>query len=186
MEAFITEQAGGSLNAIPVLNPDTWQRDHGIAKNHSLVRFRGMVQDMPDPEFFVGVHRRPANNNALVYTMYRDTLDEAEEGALEPHETMERRPLMLTPIPGEASWAKLIGPNIITTMLNTTASSSASSSSVPSQQRPKRALEASSSSSGTPSSEAGNAMMDDDSMGGDRKVPRTEEAGVSKKTSQES
>ena len=171
-----------ALKKIPVLDPETWQRDRVLVRNHTLVRFRGMVQDMPDPEFFVGTHRRrnaqPAANHAdsLVYTMYRDTLDEADEGNFEPHETMERRPLMLTPIPGEAPWAKLSGPSPITMFDSPgAAASSASSLSVTQQQqqRPKRTLEAPCSSA-----EGNDHMMDDDTIAGDRKVPRTE-VGVS-------
>ncbi len=105
---FLTQHPG-ALAAVPVVHPGTWSQDSadgGRLPNCSLVRFRGMVMDMLDPQFFIGAHKDPATGR-LLCTMYRDTLTPEEETAAaswEPHQTMERRPLVLGPIPGEAPW----------------------------------------------------------------------------------
>lgn len=124
-----------ALSTIPLIQPSTWPQDSapgGPLHNHCLVRFRGMVTDMLDPQFFVGAHKDPSTGKMLC-TMYRDTLAAEEVEAMsvggewQPHQTMERRPLILGPIPGEAAWV---------TMTNSRSKSSTSGSSSSSNKRP--------------------------------------------------
>lgn len=138
-----------ALASIPLIQPPSWPQDSapgGPLRNHCLVRFRGMVTDMLDPQFFIGAHKDPKTGK-LLCTMYRDTLTAEEEAAMsvggewQPHQTMERRPLILGPIPGEAAWV---------TMTNSRSKSSTSGSSTTN----KRPL-----SSESVGAEGGNAMV---------------------------
>jgi len=103
------ERQPNALSGVPLVDPRTWAADSapmGPLRKHRLVRFRGMVVDMLDPQFFSGMQRDPASGR-VVCTMYREALttEEAAAGAKwEPHGTVERRPLLLGPIPGEAGW----------------------------------------------------------------------------------
>lgn len=111
--ARLRAQGPAALASIPLLNPATWAADRASGKlgPNTLVRFRGMVQDMLDPQFFVGVQRH-ARTGALRCALYSDGPagvgigggEAAGAGAWEAYQTMERRPLILTPIPGEAPW----------------------------------------------------------------------------------
>lgn len=106
--ARLREQGPAALAGVPLLDPRTWALDKaaGKLKPNTLVRFRGMVQDMLDPQFFVGMQKH-AGSGRLRCSLYSDGFtggEDGEEGGWEAHTTMERRPLILTPIPGEAEW----------------------------------------------------------------------------------
>eukprot|EP00887_Chlorella_sp_A99_P007055 scaffold2.g7055.t1 len=78
--------------------------------NQSLVRYRGMVADMLNPEYFVGEYRRA--DGSWQTAKYQDQLDEplggpaTAPGADDGQLLAERRPVLLVPVPGEASWVK--------------------------------------------------------------------------------
>lgn len=82
---------------IPMFNVD----DINMIPNNSLVRFRGMVQDMFNPEIFIGAFREPGA--AWQTCKYQDFL---AKGPSEAAETVmwERRPFYCVPVPGEAQW----------------------------------------------------------------------------------
>ncbi|WIA16854.1 hypothetical protein OEZ85_013787 [Tetradesmus obliquus] len=87
------------LQQVPIL---THENAESIPAN-TLVRFRGMVADMFNPEFFVGAYRAPGGpwKPAALYTdAVPEDIDAAAESAI-----MERRPLLLTPVPHEQAWA---------------------------------------------------------------------------------
>ncbi|WIA37078.1 hypothetical protein OEZ86_014051 [Tetradesmus obliquus] len=87
------------LQQVPIL---THENAESIPAN-TLVRFRGMVADMFNPEFFVGAYRAPGGpwKPAALYTdVVPEDIDAAAESAI-----MERRPLLLTPVPHEQPWA---------------------------------------------------------------------------------
>ncbi|XP_062508739.1 mini-chromosome maintenance complex-binding protein-like [Corticium candelabrum] len=83
-----------------------------LLKPDSLVRFRCMVQDIFDSEFYLGIYE--ANNSTtgekVVRTgKYRDVADSREESVdvdAAGNVIFERQPLYCVPIPGEAEWAK--------------------------------------------------------------------------------
>jgi hypothetical protein len=92
-----------SLNEIPI--------EH--IQPNSLVRFRCMIQDIFDPEYYVGLYyefNETTGNKALRSGKYYDILttttgtapkfDEAET------KTFDRTPLYCVPIPAETQWAK--------------------------------------------------------------------------------
>eukprot|EP00873_Tetraselmis_striata_P042263 jgi/Tetstr1/462527/TSEL_007516.t1 len=82
---------------IPMFNVD----DINLIPNNSLVRFRGMVQDMFNPELFIGAFKEPGASWQTC--QYQDFLT---QGPSEAAETVmwERRPFYCVPVPGEAEW----------------------------------------------------------------------------------
>ncbi|KAF8065729.1 alpha-mannosidase [Scenedesmus sp. PABB004] len=89
-----------ALAQVPVLSRDTAD---GLPPS-SLVRLRGMVADMFNPEFFLGAYRlapdQPWRPGALYTDAVPDEVDAAGETTI-----MERRPLLVVPVPGEQPWA---------------------------------------------------------------------------------
>ena len=156
-----------ALASIPLIQPSTWPQDSspgGRLNNHCLVRFRGMVTDMLDPQFFIGAHKDPGTGKVLC-TMYRDALTAEEEEAMpvggewQPHQTMERRPLILGPITGEAAW-----------VTKTTSSSISGSNKRPLSEREDAMLTSASTSTTMMMNEEGEAAAE-----GRTKMARTEE-----------
>lgn len=79
----------------------------------SLVRFRCMVQDMYDPEFYLGAYEvldTTSNSKKLVSGMFGDIARCQENEQLDidsPNNiTMDRQTLYCVPIPGESKWTK--------------------------------------------------------------------------------
>ncbi|GLC58233.1 hypothetical protein PLESTB_001336100 [Pleodorina starrii] len=73
--------------------------------HHSLVRFHGMVQDLLNPEYYVGAFQRPTGE--WVTTKFSDP-DMTVLDNYDSHEqpiVWERRPVMCVPIPGLSKWA---------------------------------------------------------------------------------
>ncbi|KFO70904.1 Mini-chromosome maintenance complex-binding protein [Cuculus canorus] len=96
-----------SLNDVPV---------HYLKPN-SLVKFRCMVQDMFDPEFYMGVYETvDPNTNARVlhFGKYRDVAEcgwspQQEIDLNSSHTvTSERQTFYCVPVPGESAWVKEI------------------------------------------------------------------------------
>ncbi|XP_007566986.1 mini-chromosome maintenance complex-binding protein [Poecilia formosa] len=88
-----------SLNDVPLhyLKPD------------SLVRFRCLVQDMFDPEFFMGVYETvdPATKaRTLRCGKYKDVTESGVDVNSRSTVTAERQTFYCVPIPGENQWAK--------------------------------------------------------------------------------
>lgn len=82
---------------VPVLTEDTAE----LVPNQCLVRFRGMVVDMLNPEYYVGEFRRP--DGTWHTAKYADQLDEAVPQGGETR-IAERRPVLLVPVPAESEW----------------------------------------------------------------------------------
>ncbi|NWH65009.1 MCMBP protein, partial [Geococcyx californianus] len=94
-----------SLNDVPV---------HYLKPN-SLVKFRCMVQDMFDPEFYMGVYETvDPNTNARVlhFGKYRDVAECAPQQEIDLNSsqtvTAERQTFYCVPVPGESAWVKEI------------------------------------------------------------------------------
>ncbi|XP_027863176.1 mini-chromosome maintenance complex-binding protein [Xiphophorus couchianus] len=88
-----------SLNDVPLhyLKPD------------SLVKFRCLVQDMFDPEFFMGVYETvdPATQaRTLRCGKYKDVTESGVDVNSRNAVTAERQTFYCVPIPGENQWAK--------------------------------------------------------------------------------
>ncbi|GLI69999.1 hypothetical protein VaNZ11_014733 [Volvox africanus] len=85
---------------IPRLNEQSVDR----LPHHSLVRFYGMVQDLLNPEYYVGAYQRP--NGEWVTTKFSDP----DMSELEKYDSCgqpivwERRPVVCVPIPGLSTW----------------------------------------------------------------------------------
>lgn len=100
---------GGAANWVPSLNDVPLH----YLKPNSLVKLRCMVQDMFDPEFYMGVYETVdpvTKESVLHFGKYRDVAE------CEPHHeinfcssqtiTLERQTFYCVPVPGEASWVK--------------------------------------------------------------------------------
>ncbi|KAM4703692.1 mini-chromosome maintenance complex-binding protein isoform 2-T2 [Rhinophrynus dorsalis] len=84
-------------------------------KPNSLVKFRCMVQDMFDPEFYMGVYETvdPATSvRALHFGKYRDLAECAPHQEVDVNSsqtvTSERQTFYCVPVPGESAWVKEI------------------------------------------------------------------------------
>jgi hypothetical protein len=92
---------------IPILSPATSQ---DVIPDDTLVRLRGMVQDMLDPEYYVGEYQD--HDGQWHSCRYLD--DEGDKAKIQEkvfHNKIngsvkfaERRPLIVVPIPGESKW----------------------------------------------------------------------------------
>ncbi|KAJ8014333.1 hypothetical protein DPEC_G00039150 [Dallia pectoralis] len=90
-----------SLNDVPL---------HYLKPN-SLVKFRCLVQDMFDPEFYMGVYETvdPSTKaKVLRFGKYKDVTECGVEFNSRNAVTAERQTFYCVPIPGESSWAKEI------------------------------------------------------------------------------
>ncbi|NXK96765.1 MCMBP protein, partial [Formicarius rufipectus] len=94
-----------SLNDVPV---------HYLKPN-SLVKFRCMVQDMFDPEFYVGVYETvDSNTNARVlhFGKYRDVAECGPQQEIDLNSsqtvTLERQTFYCVPVPGESAWSVVV------------------------------------------------------------------------------
>ncbi|XP_053162132.1 mini-chromosome maintenance complex-binding protein isoform X1 [Hemicordylus capensis] len=92
-----------SLNDVPL---------HYLKPN-SLVKFRCMVQDMFDPEFFMNVYETidtHTKSRVLHFGKYRDVAEcgSHQEIDLNPKQTVtaERQTFYCVPVPGESAWVK--------------------------------------------------------------------------------
>lgn len=85
------------LMQIPILTEATMD---SIPSN-TLVRFRGMVQDMLNPEYYVGEYKD--QYGVWHTTKYSDVLDDS---IYESEETKfaERQPMLVIPLPGMSGW----------------------------------------------------------------------------------
>lgn len=102
-------QENDALHRVPSLN----DRPCHLLKSNSLVRFRCMVQDMFDPEFFLAVFEtinKADNTSSLRCGMYQDVITCPENFQLmlesTRNVTKERHTFYCVPIPGETDWAK--------------------------------------------------------------------------------
>ncbi|KAL4232388.1 hypothetical protein ACF0H5_009956 [Mactra antiquata] len=84
-------------------------------KANSLVRFRCMVQDMYDPEFFLGkyeVRDKNTGETSLKPGMYKDIAEcgcnQSIDVESKNNVTMDRMTLYCVPVPGESEWVKKI------------------------------------------------------------------------------
>ncbi|NXS09911.1 MCMBP protein, partial [Neodrepanis coruscans] len=94
-----------SLNDVPV---------HYLKPN-SLVKFRCMVQDMFDPEFYMGVYETvDPNTNARVlhFGKYRDVAECGPQQEIDLNSsqtvTSERQTFYCVPVPGESAWSVIV------------------------------------------------------------------------------
>jgi hypothetical protein len=99
-ELFASPEA---LARIPSLNDTRVE----MLKPGSLVRYRCMVQDVQDPEYYMGAYQQAGAAAGEAFTAtakYRDAIP-MQGSPMEDAAPMERLPLHCVPIPGEAAWA---------------------------------------------------------------------------------
>uniref|UniRef100_A0A3Q3MBD0 Mini-chromosome maintenance complex-binding protein n=1 Tax=Mastacembelus armatus TaxID=205130 RepID=A0A3Q3MBD0_9TELE len=93
-----------SLNDVPV---------HYLKPN-SLVKFRCLIQDMFDPEFYMGVYETidpSTKTKVLRCGKYKDVTESGVDLTSRNIVTAERQTFYCVPIPGENSWFSLILPH---------------------------------------------------------------------------
>lgn len=88
-----------TYRAIPELNSTTILAN--VIRNNQTVRYKGLIQDIFDIEYFVGMMR--GSGNQARYMKYRD-IDDIALGSGEDI-VMERLPFYCIPIPGENGWS---------------------------------------------------------------------------------
>eukprot|EP00884_Botryococcus_braunii_P002495 jgi/Botrbrau1/12246/Bobra.0361s0009.1 len=87
----ITKSQIPSLNTTPI----------DVIPNNSLVRYRGMVQDMADPEMYIGAYQKV--DGTWQTTKYGDYVEEDIRDGPETF-VWERRPVYCIKVPGESNW----------------------------------------------------------------------------------
>lgn len=92
-----------SLNDVPL---------HTLKPN-SLVKFRCMIQDIYDPEFYLGLYQVEDLETSKTFQksgMYKDIADCSKSQKIDleskANVTMDRQTLYCVPIPGETAWVK--------------------------------------------------------------------------------
>ncbi|KAK1415433.1 hypothetical protein QVD17_31214 [Tagetes erecta] len=95
------------LHQVPMLTPSTvkW------IKPNSLVRFRGMIQDMLGNEFYVGAYKNKDTWNTNKFT-------DVSQFPMDPSPDMrvwERRLLYCVSVPGQNSWADVTSDSVVNT-----------------------------------------------------------------------
>ncbi|KAE8706458.1 Mini-chromosome maintenance complex-binding protein [Hibiscus syriacus] len=94
---FLFQESG--LSKVPILNPKTLR----WAQHNSLVRYRGMIQDMLGNEFYVGAYKD--GGSSWRTNKFTDVSQYPMES---PSDTCiwERRLLYCIPVPGHSSWTE--------------------------------------------------------------------------------
>ncbi|GMJ11831.1 E2F target gene 1 [Hibiscus trionum] len=94
---FLFQESG--LSQVPILNPKTLR----WVQHNSLVRYRGMIQDMLGNEFYVGAYRE----DGCSWRTNKFT-DVSQYPMESPSDTCiwERRLLYCVPVPGQSSWTE--------------------------------------------------------------------------------
>ncbi|KAJ7566567.1 hypothetical protein O6H91_02G109100 [Diphasiastrum complanatum] len=82
--------------------PDIGSMDISLLSSNSLVRFRGMVQDMFDVEYYIGAYKDGAKWLTTKYTDVASVPVELENDK----QIWDRRILYCVPVPGENTWVK--------------------------------------------------------------------------------
>jgi hypothetical protein len=91
-------------------------------KPNALVRFRCMVQDMYNPEYYVGAYRDKTTGGKWKTTKFTEDLGPADDDGMDPpphhqqqqqqqqqqpeRKIWERRVLYCVPLPGESAWVR--------------------------------------------------------------------------------
>lgn len=93
------------LSQVPILTPSTVQ----VAQPNTLVRFRGMIQDMLGNEFYVGAYKNVETWNTNKFT----DVSQFPMGTSPDMRVWERRLLYCVPVPGLNSWADSTSEGVI-------------------------------------------------------------------------
>ncbi|XVF00377.1 hypothetical protein REPUB_Repub03eG0280300 [Reevesia pubescens] len=93
---FLFQESG--LSQVPILNPKTMK----WVQPNSLVRYRGMIQDMLGNEFYVGAFK---DGNLWRTNKFMD-VSQYPMGSSPDMCVWERRLLYCVPVPGQSSWTE--------------------------------------------------------------------------------
>ncbi|GKU98242.1 hypothetical protein SLEP1_g11271 [Rubroshorea leprosula] len=93
---FLSEQS--ALSQVPILNPQTIR----LVQPNTLVRYRGMIQDMLGNEFYVGAYK---DGSSWRTNKFAD-VSQFPMCSSPDMCVWERRLLYCVPVPGQSSWTK--------------------------------------------------------------------------------
>lgn len=109
-QAVLEKQLEDKWTDIPLLNQS---KTLDSVKNRSLVRFRCMIQDMFDPEYYLAMHEtgNAKGHKQIGFGMYRDRLDESDEETTIDYDstenvTLNRMTYYCISVPGENEWVR--------------------------------------------------------------------------------
>eukprot|EP00897_Mesotaenium_endlicherianum_P000995 jgi/Mesen1/10897/ME000095S10230 len=88
----------GAIRNVPELNSAKLD----LIPPNSLVRFRGMIQDMFNAEYYLGAYKE---GDTWHTTKYQDMAD-IPLGSQSDTKVWDRRPLYCVPVPGESEWVR--------------------------------------------------------------------------------
>jgi len=109
VSSYFSKELNNDFSQIPCINDVPLE----TIKPSSLVRFRGMVQDMFDPEFYLGKYEctdKVTKEKRYELGCFTDTSD--SQGAIDinfegkENITLDRQTFYCVPIPGENQWLK--------------------------------------------------------------------------------
>jgi hypothetical protein len=106
-QVFKEALSTGLLDQIPVLTKSLVRS--GKLKPNTLVRYRGMVQDMFDPEYYLGLYDKvdSTGQRKRAVAKYMDVLPDnacMDSGDSGIGATFERNPYYCVPVPGQGDW----------------------------------------------------------------------------------
>lgn len=110
------------LQKIPTLS----SQSIGAIRPDTLCRFRGIVKDLYDIEFFCG-HLHDPRTDRVVLTKYKDTIPndlldlQGIENDCQQKNIYARQPILLSSIPGESEWCQSRQTHPVNTNSNTVA-----------------------------------------------------------------
>lgn len=101
---FLFDQGG--LSQVPILNSETIR----LIQPKTLVRFRGMVQDMLGNEFYVGAYK---DGSVWRTNKFTDVSQFPMDASSPDMRIWERRLLYCVPVPGQNSWTSLSSESLV-------------------------------------------------------------------------
>ncbi|KAL1823930.1 hypothetical protein ACET3Z_010708 [Daucus carota] len=109
---FLFNQPSPPVSSIPILDRTTLPH----LQTNTLVRYRGMIQDMLGNEFYVGAHK---DGGTWTTNKFTDVSHLPSE-ALSDSRIWERRLLYCVPVPGQNIWAETYSDFVTSPCLNNT------------------------------------------------------------------
>jgi hypothetical protein len=108
MESYLADDMFS--RQVPYLNKSSI----GQIRNESLVRYRGLVQDIYNEEYYIGMYPKmntSTGQTTMAVSKYRDYINDYNDGSdvaigLDSDECrlVSRQPILFVPIPGETPW----------------------------------------------------------------------------------
>ena len=90
----------------------------GFIKPESFCRYRGMIQDIFDLEYYCSLYTNE-NTGQTISTKYSDNITQQGFKAVESNGSIKcRQPFLCVPVPGESAWSRELGKGGYNSMLS--------------------------------------------------------------------